>query len=85
MFVAAQNGHLPVVKTLLEHGSRTEVQYNFGLTPLQQAAVKAHKPIVQILLQYGAIYEFTPKTTSTRNLQQQQPQEVIPLPKVFFP
>jgi ankyrin repeat protein len=68
LFVACQNGHYDVVKTLLEHGSRTEVQYNFGLTPLQQAAAKTHKSIVQLLIQYGARYEFLTTTPSTHDL-----------------
>ncbi|EXF84740.1 hypothetical protein CFIO01_13630, partial [Colletotrichum fioriniae PJ7] len=50
---AALNGHLHMVRFLLEQGLNIEASSQFG-TPLRAASLKGHQEIVELLLSYGA-------------------------------
>jgi ankyrin repeat protein len=49
---AASNGHLDVVKYLLEKGADTSCKV--GRTPLARAAASGHLEVAKVLLQHGA-------------------------------
>ncbi|RYP54117.1 hypothetical protein DL770_010970 [Monosporascus sp. CRB-9-2] len=52
---ASNNGHLEVVKLLLDKGPEVDVKDKYGgQTPLSWAARNGHKEIVQLLLDKGA-------------------------------
>ena len=51
---ASQNGHLDVVKHLLEKGVNLNCKDNTGLTPLHHAASEGQGEIVKYLLENGA-------------------------------
>jgi ankyrin repeat protein len=55
--VAAYNGHLEVVKLLLEKGADIEHKDNDGRTPLCVAAYNGHLEVVRLLLEKGADIE----------------------------
>jgi ankyrin repeat protein len=50
---AAQNGHLPIVKLLLEHGAKAD-KTGHNTTPLHLATAAGYKGIMQELLKAGA-------------------------------
>ena len=50
LYVAAQNGHLDIVKALLEAGADRNQAMNSGATPLFIAAEKGHLDVVEMLL-----------------------------------
>ncbi|MFN2222535.1 MAG: ankyrin repeat domain-containing protein, partial [Candidatus Promineifilaceae bacterium] len=52
--LAAQNGHLEVVQTLVEAGADVNEPAMRGWTPLMKAAFFGHDEIVQSLLEAGA-------------------------------
>eukprot|EP00740_Mantoniella_antarctica_P021007 CAMPEP_0198679328 /NCGR_PEP_ID=MMETSP1468-20131203/2517_1 /TAXON_ID=1461545 /ORGANISM="Mantoniella sp, Strain CCMP1436" /LENGTH=69 /DNA_ID=CAMNT_0044417869 /DNA_START=14 /DNA_END=220 /DNA_ORIENTATION=+ len=52
--MATQNGHLTVVKVLLEAGADANKALNDGFTPLQVAAQCGHPAVVKVLLEAGA-------------------------------
>jgi ankyrin repeat protein len=55
LFVAAQNGHLPVVERLIAAGADVDkARTTDGTTPLFMAAHKGHTAIVAMLLKSGA-------------------------------
>ncbi|MET4105188.1 ankyrin repeat domain-containing protein [Hymenobacter sp. UYP22] len=54
LFLAAENGHLEVVKTLLKHKAQIDKTDSFSMTPLMAAAAKGNLEIVQALLTSGA-------------------------------
>src|SRR5204862_433013 len=54
LFVAAENGHLEVVKLLIEYKSVVNTPTKDGRTPLMGAAGKGCLEVVQLLLQNGA-------------------------------
>jgi ankyrin repeat protein len=54
LFIAAENGDLPVVQCLLEHGVDNDKVDNEGVTPLWIAAHNSHLPVVQFLVEQGA-------------------------------
>ena len=54
LFLAAENGHSDVVKTLLKHKAQVDKPDSFGATPLMAAAAKGNLEIVQALLTSGA-------------------------------
>jgi len=54
LYIAAQKGHLEVVKTLLDGGVNYNQAMINGETPLCIAAKKGHLEVVEALLEYGA-------------------------------
>ena len=54
LFLAAADGHEPVVRQLLEAGADTAAKDKFGETALAMAAVEDHEPVVKLLLENGA-------------------------------
>ncbi len=51
---AAGNGHIEIVKLLLEKGADVNIRENCGATPLHRAAHGGHTKVMKILLQNGA-------------------------------
>ncbi len=54
LFVAAQEGHLEVVRTLLKYKASVDLALSSGATPLGIAAQNGHAGIVRELLEHGA-------------------------------
>ena len=54
LHIVAQEGHVEVVKLLLEKGANIEAINNQGFTPLWIAAYKGHTEIVKVLIAAGA-------------------------------
>ncbi|KID85906.1 Ankyrin repeat-containing domain protein [Metarhizium guizhouense ARSEF 977] len=55
MSYAAENGHVAVVKLLLDHGADANLNFKFGSeSPLFNAASRGHLAIVKLLLDNGA-------------------------------
>ncbi|RLN82851.1 hypothetical protein BBJ28_00019344 [Nothophytophthora sp. Chile5] len=54
VMLASQNGHLEVVKYLVDAGADIEAVYDEGETALMQAAGKGHLDVVQYLVDAGA-------------------------------
>ncbi|WP_133883981.1 ankyrin repeat domain-containing protein [Panacagrimonas perspica] len=54
LFVAAANGHLQIVKSLLRHGPWLDWRCCDSFTPLGTAAANGHREIVEALLAAGA-------------------------------
>ena len=57
LFLAAQNGHYPVLKALLKAGACCEVRTAGGWTPLLAASDKGHVEVAQLLLEYKAFVD----------------------------
>src|SRR5262245_14485265 len=51
---AASEGHLEVVRVLLEHGADARVSALGGMTPLFLAAASGHAEVAKLLVQHGA-------------------------------
>ncbi|KAH8726741.1 hypothetical protein GQ44DRAFT_613477, partial [Phaeosphaeriaceae sp. PMI808] len=51
---AVQNGHMEVVKLLLEHGAEVDSKGSEGRTPLSWAAEEGYEAVVKLLLEHGA-------------------------------
>jgi hypothetical protein len=76
LYIAAQNGHLEVVKLLLEAGATVDAELNTdGATALYIASLNGHTEIVEILINFGAnvnvdVKQYTPLyvTVYNRNL-----------------
>jgi ankyrin repeat protein len=49
LYLASNNGHLEVVKILLEKGADFTVATNHGWTPLHTASQKGHVEVVKLL------------------------------------
>ncbi|UOR06426.1 ankyrin repeat domain-containing protein [Hymenobacter aerilatus] len=54
LFIAADNNHLDVAKSLLHHKAQVNKGDKFQLTPLMAAASKGYLEMVQLLLTNGA-------------------------------
>ncbi|MGL4652687.1 ankyrin repeat domain-containing protein [Cetobacterium sp.] len=54
LIFASQNGHIEIVKLLLEYGADTNIQTDTGATALGFASQNGHIEIVKLLLEYGA-------------------------------
>ena len=54
LHVAACEGHLEVVKYLLEHGASVHLRDRFGHSPLDDAVRFGHEEVVEILVNTGA-------------------------------
>ena len=52
--IAASNGHIPLVGSLLKRGALVDLIDDGGRTPLHFAAVAGHVAPIKMLLQYGA-------------------------------
>ena len=54
LYIAAQNGHLDVVRHLVEVGADKDQALNSGATPLYIAAQNGHLDVVRHLVEVGA-------------------------------
>jgi len=54
LYIAAQKGHLDVVKTLIEHGARVDAATTDGATPLYIACQNGQIEVVKYLIEKGA-------------------------------
>ena len=54
LFIAAQNGHLDVVRHLVEVGADKDKARDDGATPLYIAAENGHLDVVRHLVEVGA-------------------------------
>ncbi len=57
LHLAADNGHVEVVRELLKHGARLESVNKAGKTPHQLAAYNGHVEVMRELLDHGASVE----------------------------
>jgi len=57
LWIAAQKGHLEVVKLLLERGALIEAKNSKNITPLLVAAEEGRFEVVKLLLEKGALIE----------------------------
>ena len=70
---AAEKGHQPIVKRLLENGAIIEVMDSKGWTPLSLAAKKGHEAVAKLLVDKGANveaqdeYSWTPLSLAAGN------------------
>jgi len=73
LILAAQEGHIGVVKILLEHGALVNARTKNKVTALWKAAFNGHAPVVRLLLENGASVNMankwgvTPLLTATQN------------------
>ena len=54
MFIACQNGHIEIVKYLVEHGADINKRNNDGWSPLLIVCFNGHIEIVKYLMEHGA-------------------------------
>ena len=54
LMVASQNGHVEVVKLLLEKGAQIDDDGDRGRSPLMLASQEGHNKVVKLLLEKGA-------------------------------
>ncbi|TKA40658.1 hypothetical protein B0A49_13692, partial [Cryomyces minteri] len=54
LYAASDNGHMDIVKILLDRGANVNVQAEYFVTALQAASAKGHEKIVELLLNGGA-------------------------------
>jgi ankyrin repeat protein len=65
LYIAAKEGHVAVVKLLLEKGAAIEAKADDGCTPLSIAAFNGHADLVALLLERGAAIEGKHKDSVT--------------------
>ncbi|CAK4105663.1 unnamed protein product [Aphanomyces euteiches] len=56
---ASDNGHLDVLKSLLDRGARLDTTGRIGRSPLHEAAANGHLDVVKELLDRGAGHDMT--------------------------
>jgi ankyrin repeat protein len=54
VFIAAEKGHVDVIKTLVEHGADVNTSNDNGLTPVWIAAQNGHVNVFHSLIEHGA-------------------------------
>ena len=54
LYAAGHNGHLAVVKVLVEHGADPNRARNDGATPLMASSTHGHTEVCRCLIKYGA-------------------------------
>jgi ankyrin repeat protein len=54
VFIAAKNGHVDAIKTLIGFGANVNTQINDGYTPVFIAAEEGHVDAIKILVGFGA-------------------------------
>jgi len=54
LHVAADKGHLEVVKTLVGAGANVNAKDKVGMTPIRSAIGDGHKDVIEFLKQHGA-------------------------------
>ncbi len=54
LYIACQEGHIDVVKYLVEHGSTIDKEDKNGITPLSVACEIGNEDIIQYLIKQGA-------------------------------
>ena len=54
LHAAAENGHLDIVRLLLDHDADIDAQDSMGRTPLHVASQQGHRDIVRLLLEHNA-------------------------------
>lgn len=57
LFIAAQDGNLPLVRCLVRHGAIVNTRNKKGKSPLLVAASNGHADVVKYLLSYGAFID----------------------------
>ena len=57
LFVASYNGHLPVVRSLIDAGAPINQAKNDGVSPLSIASQNGHLAIVRLLIDSGALVD----------------------------
>ena len=62
---AAENGHLEVVKLLLDKGANIDAQDNADSTALIEASIAGHKAVVKLLLEKGTKVDIKTKAGKT--------------------
>lgn len=65
LHLAAKNGYIKIVKTLLENGAGVNAQNHDGETPLHWAADNDHTEVVKVLLENGARVNIVDKDGET--------------------
>jgi len=62
LYLAARNGHTPIVEWLIQEGANVNITQNTGSTPLHAAAYRGQVEVCKILLQHKK-YEWISGTT----------------------
>lgn len=57
LFIASQNGHVEIVRVLLDGGADTEIATSNAVTPLLVASSNGHAQVVKVLLKANANVE----------------------------
>jgi hypothetical protein len=57
LYFAAYNGHVEIIRLLLQNGAEVNAKDNHGHTPLQDAAFQGHVDILHLLVENGADLE----------------------------
>lgn len=67
---ASANGHLELVKLLVEKGANINSQTNEGYTPIYRAAIYDHLDVVEYLKQNGADIQIKPAGNYTQSVEE---------------